>query len=248
MFDKYFKDFSKGMGAKAKAKTTKSKTAKTSKKAAGANAKSAKITAIDIKKIKEKLQKIIPGNLVIDSVKPIDSSGYTPEGADLIAYKEYCQDIIKIMDGYVPYELIYGTFYITQQLNNTTLTDVAKRTESVKKLNHFTGDETIENPTVIPSFCIAYSSGLSLSEIKESMVEYYIENHIEHQHELDILVVVDKGIIVKNWRERRSYIALETGADTNKSFFILMSDYLDLDRGAIDFRRYLTKDTIYTEY
>ena len=62
-------------------------------------------------------------------------------------------------------------------------------------------------------------------------------------------MILHKGIVVKNWRERRSFIALETKEDTFMWFFILMNEYLDVKREQnIDFRKYVKKEVVYNEY
>ena len=62
-------------------------------------------------------------------------------------------------------------------------------------------------------------------------------------------MILHKGIVVKNWREKRSFIALETNEDTFMWFFILMNEYLDVKKEHnIDFRKYVKKEVVYNEY
>ena len=57
------------------------------------------------------------------------------------------------------------------------------------------------------------------------------------------------GVVVKDWREKRNFIALETGKDTLKWFFILMNEYVNVDRGNdIDLRNYVKHAEKYNEY
>ena len=73
---------------------------------------------------------------------------------------------------------------------------------------------------------------------------------IAGEYELDILVILNKGVIIKDWREKRSFVGLETKKDTMKWFFILMNEYIDIDdRRELDLRKYiLQKDIIYNQY
>ena len=88
-----------------------------------------------------------------------------------------------------------------------------------------------------------------MMEIKNDILNYYTNNNIDSEHEFDIMMIADKGIIVKNWREPRSFIALETQEDTMMWFFILMNEYLDVKSEVeIDFRKYVRTEKTYREY
>ncbi len=252
MLKSYFRDFHKDLVKKSN-KTTTKKTAKkvakkTSKKtAAKTSSKKAEVVSIDMKKMQERLANIIPAPLSIDALKPIDLNKYSAEGADFIIYKKYCNDIVSIMNGYIPYELIFGTFFVVPVLTRESLINLIKRVINVKKLNYYV-DPELKEDIVIPSFIMAFNSQLSLKEIKEISLEYYMSNNIDFTFEYDIMSVVELGVIVKNWREKRSYIALGTEEDTNFTFFILMTDYLELNREPLDFRKYIDKEKIYSEF
>ena len=51
---------------------------------------------------------------------------------------------------------------------------------------------------------------MRLEEIKESILDYYVSKSVDYALEFDVLMILDKGLVVKNWREKRSFIALET--------------------------------------
>ncbi|HQL83945.1 MAG TPA: hypothetical protein PK307_17225, partial [Spirochaetota bacterium] len=144
---------------------------------------------------------------------------------------------------------VYGMFHLVQDLDKEVLIDVLGKTATAKKLNMFAlnqeGDERIH----IPSFTVAASSKYQFIELKNDIINYYLAKNIEYQYEIDILMILHKGIVVKNWREKRSFIALETNEDTFMWFFILMNEYLDARREPnIDFRKYVKKEVVYNEY
>lgn len=241
MIEKYFKDFDKHILKEGKP-STKSSARQTGKKTAAKK-------SIDVRVLKDVLSRIIPAHLAIDAVKPIDSSGFSPDGVDLIAYKKYCTDIIDLMGGYVPCELVYGLFHIIENLNKDTLNEALNKIATAKKINSFTADQTEMQKTHIPSFLIAAHMDYQFPDLKNDIINYYLSKNIEYQYELDILVILRKGVIVKNWREKRSFIALETKEDTNMWFYILMNEYLDINNVAeVDFRKYVKKEVIYNEY
>lgn len=253
MLTKYFEDFDKKIVVRTKAETKKS-TSKSAKTKAGK--KSVKKTVPKTKKIKfntklfaDNLNKIIPSHLAIRDVKPVDSSGFSPEGADLIIYKEYCKDIVEIMNGCIPYELVYGAIHIEPQLTIKNLQEAIERVLSVKKLNRYTESFDENESYPIPSFIVSADTDLTPGEIKNSLLNYYMAKSIDHRLEVDILVVLNRGIIVKDWKEKRSYIGLETNEDTMYWFFILMNEYLDIEKNIeLDFRNYIMKNVTYNQY
>jgi uncharacterized protein YdhG (YjbR/CyaY superfamily) len=253
MLTKYFEEFDKKIVTKEKAAIKKTASKSTKKKT---GKKTAKKAAPKTKKIKfntklfaDNLNRIIPSHLSARDVKPVDSSGFSPEGADLIIYKEYCRDIVEIMNGCIPFELVYGAIHIEPELTKKSLQETIERVLSVKKLNRYTEtfDENESYP--IPSFVISADTDFTIGEIKNSLINYYMAKSIDNRLEVDILVVMNKGIIVKDWKEKRSYIGLETNEDTMYWFFILMNEYLDIEKKIeLDFRNYITKNVTYNQY
>jgi hypothetical protein len=190
---------------------------------------------------------IIPTHLKLGSLKIIDSSGYSPEGVDFVAYKEAFRDLDKMMDGYIPAEVVYGTFHVCQSLNSRTLGNTLKHVIHTKKLNRYT--EELKEESIIPAFIISYHTSMSLSELKDFVTNFYISKSVEFTYEFDIIVIFNFGIVVKDWKEKRSFIALETGKDTLKWFFMLMNEYMDVERGMdLDFRSYVKRQEKYKEY
>jgi hypothetical protein len=247
MFKDYFTDFNKKIRKKTAAKSVSTKGVDA--KGGGIKA-SAKNTAgqIDIKVFLEKINNIIPSYLRIDSLKPVDSSGFSPDGVDLIVYQEYCRDIKQLMNGYIPYELIHGAFFIMKDLNKNSLADTFGKVSALKKINRFT--EKVGNFS-IPSFIIADNkSGYSLHELKNDIINYYLSKNITSEYEFEIMMVHNSGLLVKDWhKEDRSYIGLETGEDTMMWFFILMNEYLEIEREDVfDIRSYVRTEKTYNEF
>lgn len=212
----------------------------------GATSRSA--SGIDEKLLVEKLSGIIPHGLKIDKAKPLDSSGFSPEGADLIVYREHCSDLVKLFNGYVPYELIYGSVFIVNDLTKTTLADVINRIATVKKINRFSEAESVYT---VPAFIIANASAdYPLAELKNDILNYYMSRGIEGESEFEIMALLNKGILVKDWHQgNRSFAALETLEDTLMWFYILFSEYLEVDReDEFDLRKYVRNDKVYKEY
>ncbi len=244
MFSDYFQKIEKKIIKKAKpAKKIGAKDDKSAK-----DSKSAKQgpSGAD-SELKDCLNNIVPSDLKVDDVKIIDPSGYSPEGIDLVAYKEKFRDIGNIMGGSIPCDLVFGTYHLANVLNKDSLNDSLTRVLQAKKINQYT--ESDSEMTLIPAFIIGYDSEFKLPDLKNLIIDHYMAKSIDHMYEVDIIAILGKGIIVKDWREKRSYIAIETGKDTLMWCFILMNEYLDIERGVnFDLRFYVKHAEKYNEY
>ncbi len=243
MFSNYFAKIEKDILKKAKPAKKAGK--KSGKGTAGKTAK--KVPGPGHEEIKTALSNIIPAGLKLDSSRIIDPSGYSPEGVDFIAYRELCRDMINMMGGFVPCDMVHGTFHIAENLTKDSLNDALKRVLQTKKINRYSETENTAPP--IPAFIIAYDTDFKFADIKNFIIDHYMAKGIDHISEVDIIAILGKGVIVKNWREKRSYIAIETGKDTLMWFFILINEYLDIARGEnFDLRAYVKQAENYKEY
>lgn len=232
MLSKYFTNFGKNF----KKKGTKTKKDKSSQ-------------GYDKKAIIDSFAGIIPAHLSVGDLKPIDQSGFSPEGVDFIVYKKHCEDIAEIMNGYIPYELMRASFFVVDGLKKQDLFEVLNKIAMAKKMNSFSQKDDEADQIVVPAFLIVLDSDYDFLELKNDIVNFYLSKNTEHHCELDILMIVNKGLVVKNWREMRSFIALETNEDTNMWFYILMDEYLNVQLpDTIDFRNYVKKEVVYKEY
>lgn len=215
--------------------------------ARGAEDKEA-LASIDIPALLTHVQKITPNYLKLGQADFIDPSGFSPSNTDFIAYRELYPDIMSIMNGKIPSELVYGAFFVLETLSRETLVNTLLKIVNTKKINQYSSGEP-EEKGVIPSFVIAFASDMKLKDVKEEIFGYYTNKNINHQSEFDIIVIINKGIIIKDWREKRSYVALETGKDTMKWFFVLMNEYFDGEQGrSLDLREYIRDTRSYNEY
>lgn len=212
---------------------------KTSKKSHGKE-------VFDSKKIMNLLQDIVPNDFVISDKKPVDASGYVPKTVDYIAYYKKWNIIDQMMNGHIPSELVYGTFHVVEKITAQQLPEVLNNVVLTKKLNKFA---ELEESVLIPAFIIAGSSDIDMPQLKNAVLDYYVERSVDHALEFDIMVIIGKGVIIKDWREKRKFVALETEEDTLLWFFILMNEYLDVDKKhSLDLRNYVKETRRYREY
>lgn len=211
--------------------------------------KSAKKTTVkeqpDAKAMIQFLTSIMPAEFELSDRKPVDVNGYVPKTVDYIAYYKKWNVVDQMMNGHIPSELVYATYHIVEALDMRRLSETLNSVTLVKKLNKFS--ETEEN--VIPAFIIAQSSELSLPILKNAVLDYYIERSVEHVLEFDIMMILGQGVVIKDWREKRKFVALETEEDTLLWFFILMNEYLDVDKKRLcDMRSYVKETKRYREF
>ena len=241
MLKNYFNELNKSLSKKAA--PAKGAAAKTASKKGSAKSASPLDSALLI----EKLDQIIPSGLKISSAKPIDATGFSPEGADYIVYSEYCRDITKLMNGYIPFELIQGAFFTIPDLKKNTIADALNRVATVKKINRFSEEESEFS---VPCFLITGGSDYPILDVKNDIVNYYISKGVDSGSEFEVMMVHNQGILIKDWHSgNRNYVGLETGEDTLMWFYILITEYLSIERDEeFDIRKYIRSEKVYNEF
>jgi hypothetical protein len=196
----------------------------------------------------EALDGMIPPSLSVSHSRIVDASGYSPEVSELAVYKKPVKNTQEIFKGAIPSGLVYATTHTSLMLDRKTLLEKLADAAHVKKCDRF-AEKDSEDMDFIASFIIAFDSSYLMDELKSSVIEIYREQNVESEFEVDIIAILGKGIMIKNWREKRSYVALETGDDTLKWFFILMNEYLDVDKkSTLDLRSFVKDQKTYKEY
>jgi hypothetical protein len=237
MLKNYFNELNKSL----------SKKAAPAKGAASKKGSAKSASPLDSALLIEKLDQIIPSGLKISSAKPIDATGFSPEGADYIVYSEYCRDITKLMNGYIPFELIQGAFFTIPDLKKNTIADALNRVATVKKINRFSEEESEFS---VPCFLITGGSDYPILDVKNDIVNYYISKGVDSGSEFEVMMVHNQGILIKDWHSgNRNYVGLETGEDTLMWFYILITEYLSIERDEeFDIRKYIRSEKVYNEF
>jgi hypothetical protein len=243
-----FRDYFKALGdeiiqacAPSKVKKGQEKAQKTSKKKTVVAP-----VAYDAKKLQEALSKFLPVTYTLSAEKIIDPGGYSPEGVDFISYKQIFRDMDNMLHG-IPSELVYGAFFINRELTAVSLSETLTQVANMKKINRFS--EQGGGGQFIPAFVLAMDMKMSYQDLKNLILDYYVSRSLDNVFEFDILAVVNQGIVVKDWREKRCFKILDTGDDTMQWFFILMNEYLDVEKNeSLDLRKYVKETAQYREY
>jgi hypothetical protein len=234
MFSAYFADLEK-------------KLIKKYKGAGKPAAKKGPKTGYEFPDLVEAVEGMIPDALSVDHATIVDPSGFSPEKPEAIIYKKLFKKMNEVFDGKIPSALVYSSLHAVHVLDRKNLVEQLVETAHIKKCDRF-ADE-VENPPFIASFIVAFESSYSIAELKNSVLDIYREQNVDPEYEVDIIAVLGSGILVKNWREKRSYVALETEMDTLKWFFVLMNEYLEVEKGeSVDLRSLVADQKSYKEY
>ncbi len=226
-----------------KGKQAKTGAAKGGKKAP---AKAMTHEAFDRAKFGELLAGIVPTHLKLGAAKIADSGGYTIENVDYVIYREAFRNMDAMLNA-VPSDLVYGTVFVNTGLTAVTLADTLTGVANMKKIDRFA--DAGGSGRFIPAFILAMDMHMAYQDLKNLILDFYVSRSLDNYFEFDIMAVMNRGIVVKDWREKRSFKILDTGEDTMKWFFILLNEYLDVDKDmALDLRKYVKETTRYKEY
>lgn len=240
MFSNYFAEVTK------KIKPKKASTKKTSKKTTSKKT-TKKPSAAEKTDIRGIIADIIPAYFNVDSHDILNTDKLRSNDADLIIYHNYLNKTAEIFDNAVPAELVHAALLQGSSLTDKVLIDTIEKAMTIKAVS--LKNDLDESVPTIPVIAFFEKSSRGLGELKESLITYYLDHNTDPDRELDLIVVQGKGVLIRNWREKRSYIGLEMEEDTMMWFFVLLNEFLELRKGIpIDLRNYVATDRIYTEY
>ncbi len=206
-----------------------------------------KKTKDDYSDIIEMFGKIIPSSLVAVRKSVVDEGGYRIDSADILFIEKIYPDIENIFSECVPSSIVRAIINVCRQVNPKQLSDLLDCVNKTKKLDQFVENKT--NGAIIPCFAVALDSIYDLKELKLSIMNQNQEKNIPYLNELDILIHFGKGLVIKDWHNKNNYIAIETGKDSLKWFFILMNEYLTAEKpDKFDLRKFVVQSGSYPEY
>ncbi len=147
----------------------------------------------------------------------------------------------------VPSELVHGAFFLNTGLTAVSLGETLGRVADLKKLDRFSEHQS--SGRFIPAFVLSMDMHMSYQDLKNLILDYYVSRSLDNCFEFDIMAIVNRGIVIKDWREKRSFKILDTGEDTLKWFFILINEYMDVEKeGSLELRNYIKQPVQYREY
>jgi hypothetical protein len=166
---------------------------------------------------------------------------------DLIVYKKWCKNFLKLTGGYVLTDQIYSFITIENELTTDSLLKHVEITQSIKTM--YAMDYQLSEEKIIPIYSIlfSYKSRVPLLSHKLSLVNASEEKNIPMTHEVDMVCILDQGMIIKDW-EQGVFKIIETKEDTLMWFYILFIEFLDRDNELkLDLRSYIKEQKQYAE-
>ncbi len=171
---------------------------------------------------------------------------------DALIYKKWCSRYLELSSGYVLVDNLYAFMSLEASLVASALNVHIGLTRAIKSLYLSSSPGQVdESEKIIPLYSIlfAYSSSLSLTYLKKSLLEATQKKSIPLNQQVDLICVLDKGLIIKNWEAGGSYLGIETGQDTLMWFYIILMEYLDRE-GSLqaNLRNYVKSGRVYKEF
>ena len=168
---------------------------------------------------------------------------------DLLLYKSLCANYLSMTGGYVLSEDIYAAFTVESSYKQQALGAHLSLTRALKSLYISQKEEAAQAIIPLYSIFFAYASQNSLLAIKQYLLKYLEQKEIPINQQLDMICILGKGIIIKDWENQGRYRGLETGRDTLMWFYIILMEYLDRggDEYSLPLRDYVKSGSAYKE-
>ena len=206
------------------------------------------------------LREHLPEHFSLATGKVRNKKHILNRNCDLLLYKKWCPKFMEMAGGYIIADTLYAFMSLEAELTTSSLVTHAALTNALKSLYAVSmdgdGEETRlpgqdEDYRIIPMFSIlvAYKSSVPLLSHKLAIKDTSREKGIASNHELDMICILDQGLIIKDWESGGEYKAVETGADTLMWFFILLLEFLDRDNILdVNLRNFIKSTKDYKEY
>ena len=171
------------------------------------------------------------------------------KNCDILIYRKWCQKFLEMTGGYILSDFV--NVYISLEVDLTTemIFNNANTVNALKSLYEL--ENEMESDTVIPLYSVlfSYRSAIPLLSHKIAIGDSARENSISVNHQFDLIVVLDQGIIIKDWENGGGYRVIETGEDTLIWFYTILLEYMDRDGNlGFDPRKYINDEKVYDEF
>lgn len=169
------------------------------------------------------------------------------KSCDLIIYKKWCKNFLRLTGGFIPVDQTYAFFSLENDLTTDAIVNHINFTQSIKTM--YAMDFGISEDEIVPAYSIlfAYKSRIPLLSHKLAIIHSVEEKEISFSHSVDLVCVLDQGIIIKDW-QHGIFKIIETKEDTLMWFYILLIEFLDRNNELnIDLRSFLKEEKQYAE-
>ena len=189
-----------------------------------------------------------PGFMLSEGLQVRNHRQVLKKSCDALLYKGWCAHYLSMTGGYVLTEDTYAVFSIETSYKQQALGAHVGLTRAVKSLYISQKEEAAEEIIPLYSIFFAYDSSASLLAVKQHLLKYLDQKEVPLNQQLDLICILGKGLIVKDWEGGGGYRGLQTGHDTLMWFYIILMEYLD--RGgelSLPLRDYVKSGRSYTE-
>jgi hypothetical protein len=190
----------------------------------------------------------LPAHYTVGSGKIRSKKHFLNRTVDLLIYHKRVPKIEDLSGGYILSEFLYAIMSIENKLNAKNLATHIALTSALKTL--YKADKGIVDTEIVRMYSLLFAldSDDSLENIRTALVRVSTEKEVPVNCETDLICVLDKGIIIKNW-ESGEFRIIETNEDTLMWFYILLLEYLDRDgEVGFDVREYIKNTKEYKVY
>lgn len=190
----------------------------------------------------------LPESLHVGPGKIRSKTHLLSKNIDLIFYNKWCNKFIEMTGGWHLIDYTRGVMSLEPQLSTQSLASHVNMTQAVKTL--YSKTHNLKDTDFVPVVSIlwAYDNKIPLLSHQKALYDLQKEKKIPLNAETDLVVIPGQALIVKDW-EKNNYKVLETGKDTLMWAYILITEFLGLDRSVPFSGRQMVKKTEdYVEY
>ena len=149
------------------------------------------------------------------------------KNCDALIYKKWCAQYLGMTGGYVLTEDIYAVLSIETSYKQQALSTHIGLTRALKSLYISQREEAAQSIVPLYSIFFAYESSISLLALKQQLLKYLEQKEVPLNQQLDLICILGKGLLIKDWEAGGNYRGLQTGSDTLMWFYVILMEYLD---------------------
>ncbi len=194
------------------------------------------------------LQEHLPTDFSVTLGRVRNGKQILKNSCDVLVYKEWCKAYLSMTGGYVFSQDLYTFLKIESSIDSQNLRGYISLTRAIKSL--YLAQVKNTPPSIIPLYSVlfSYTSSRGLVHIKESLIKEIEKKEVPLNYQVDMICILGRGIILKDWEAGGSYRGIQTGEDTLMWFYILLMEYLDRDgKMQINLRDYIKSNRNYSE-
>ncbi len=191
----------------------------------------------------------VPVSFSIATGKVRNNKQILKKDCDLLIYKKWCESYLTLSGGYILAENLHAFLSLESDLSEShVIATHLALTRALKSLYAHNKEELTHSIIPLYSILFAYGSQRSLLYLKQNLLSIIEKKQSPLNHQVDMICVLGKGLLLKDWESGGGYRGIETGKDTLMWFYIILMEYLDRDNSVnVNLREYIKKTRHYAE-